>query len=173
MIYKTITETLSRLQSTPELTIGVNRLFKVRKIADSDKINNASQAYVKLLQGWDKEVMCRVKEYRTLVLDSADRPTYLISFPILDTSADHSNIARLFDMIKQLPNAKKVIIGQNSPEKTVLPDREEEDIAKTFKMNGASLDIPVSRHLIMSHNALFAFAQARPKKRHATRHLVK
>jgi DNA repair protein RadC len=163
---KNIPETLFRIAGMSDYLTSVTRLFKVRAITDGHKINTASQAYTKLLQGWDKEVMSWVKEYRTLVLDSSDRPRYLISFPVLGQEADQSNIAQLFEMVKELlPDAKKVIIGQNSPEKTVLPDLEEEAIARTFKTNGENLNIPVFRHLIMSPSALYAFDQPRHKKR--------
>jgi DNA repair protein RadC len=134
------------------------RLYNVRPIKSATKIHNKDEAYNRLLKNWDKDVMDWVKEYKTIVLNRSDRPIYEVSFEAIG-KVNNDHIIKLFEIIKNLPNAFKIIIGQNSPEKSVLPDQEDRHLAEQFRTFGEQNDMPVVQQLIMSSNSLYAFDQ--------------
>jgi DNA repair protein RadC len=138
-----------------------DRFYHVHQIKHSPKIinkNDKDEAYDHLLKDWDKDVMDWVKEYKTLVLNRSNKPIFMITFEALG-KVTNDNISKLFDIIKSLPNAYKIIIGQNSPERSVLPDEEDKNVAAQFKEFGRRNNIEVVQQLIMSPNSLYAFNQ--------------
>ncbi|WP_419698120.1 JAB domain-containing protein [Mucilaginibacter sp. NFX135] len=135
----------------------LQNLFKLEPVEHHARLKTSSEVFSIVIHNWDEDVMDSVKAYKTVVLDSCDRPLRSVYFePNAPIDLDH--IKTLFEVIRsQIDTAASVVICRNNASKPFLPDEQEKRVAASFRNYGKKVHIPVIDQFVVSSMGMYRF----------------
>jgi DNA repair protein RadC len=129
---------------------------KVR-LSECPKIACSRQAYSILLEGWDKNKLEFVEQFKVMLLNKANR---VIGVLLLGTGsvAGVAVDVRLIMFTAMKCNASGIIISHNHPSGNLTPSEQDKLLTKQVKDAGLVLDLPLLDHIIVTAEGFFSFA---------------
>ncbi|MGC4100851.1 JAB domain-containing protein [Ferruginibacter sp.] len=128
------------------------------KPSERPKIVSPEDAYLILLQTWDKAKIELVEQFRVILLNRNRRVlgiTTLTSGTSTGTIADPKQVFGL--ALKA--NATEIMISHNHPSGSVLPSKSDQELTRKMKIVGQFLELKVIDHIIVSVEGFYSFAK--------------
>lgn len=121
------------------------------------KITGSEDAYLILMDTWDKSKLEFVEQFKVMLLNRANR---VLGICTLTTGSSTGTIAdpKLVFAVALKANATNVILAHNHPSGTLEPSKSDSDITRKMKAAGEFLELKVLDHLIVSIEGFYSFA---------------
>ncbi len=126
------------------------------KASERPKVTSSSDAFDIILNQWDNDIQYR-ESFAVLLLNRANKClgiTFISKGGISGTTAD----PKMIFQAALKANASSIIIAHNHPSGNLKPSDNDIKLTKSIKNAGATLELPVIDHLILSNDAYFSFA---------------
>jgi DNA repair protein RadC len=141
------------LLNISEIIISYQPKFKA---SERPKVTSSSDAFDIILNQWDKDIQYR-ESFAVLLLNRANKClgiAFISKGGISGTTAD----PKMIFQAALKANASSIIIAHNHPSGNLKPSDNDIKLTKIIKNAGATLELPVIDHLILSNDAYFSFA---------------
>ena len=126
------------------------------KASERPKVSSSSDAFDIILNQWDNDIEYR-ESFAVLLLNRANKclgMTFISKGGISGTIAD----PKMIFQAALKANASSIIIAHNHPSGNLKPSDNDIKLTKAIKNAGATLELPVIDHLILSNDTFFSFA---------------
>ncbi|WP_373523796.1 RadC family protein [Aquiflexum sp.] len=126
-------------------------------LSQCPKITCSRQAYSVLLEGWDKDKIEFVEQFKVMVLNKANR---VIGVLLLGTGsvAGVTVDVKLIMFTAMKSNASGIIISHNHPSGNLMPSNQDKLLTQKVKEAGNILDLPLLDHIIVTQEGYFSFS---------------
>ncbi|SMD44846.1 DNA repair protein RadC [Aquiflexum balticum DSM 16537] len=127
------------------------------KLSACPKIACSRQAYSILLEGWDKDKIEFVEQFKVMVLNRANK---VIGVLLLGTGsvAGVTIDVKLIMFTAIKCNASGIVISHNHPSGNLMPSKQDKLLTQKVKEAGEILDLPLLDHIIVTQEGFFSFA---------------
>lgn len=144
----------SKLFKVAEVQISYNPKFKV---SERPQIKSSNDAYRILRQQWDSGKIELLEEFKILLLNRKSRVLGVVNISQGGVAATAVDSKIVFASALKA-NASGIILCHNHPSGEIDPSTEDIKLTDKLKDGGASLDIIIMDHLIISKDTFYSFA---------------
>ncbi|MEQ8357877.1 MAG: JAB domain-containing protein [Cytophagales bacterium] len=125
------------------------------KASDRPRIDSPEKAYQTLKELWDDEQIALVEEAKMLLLDNA---LGLMCYSNLSKGGTTCTIVdpKIVFATALKRRASKIILAHNHPSGLLKPSRQDIHISKKLAEAGATLDLPVLDHIIITDEGYYS-----------------
>jgi len=127
------------------------------KASDRPQISKSIDAYELFLQCWDKNKIAFVEQFKTMLLNRANRVLGIYEVSTGSVSGTVADPKQIFSAALKA-NASYILLAHNHPSGSLKPSRADEALTAKLKEAGRYLDLPVLDHLIISEEGYLSFA---------------
>jgi DNA repair protein RadC len=127
------------------------------KISECPKIASSRQAYAILLEGWDKDKLEFVEQFKVMLLNRACKVIGVLLLGTGGVAAVPVDV-RLVMFTAMKCNASSIIISHNHPSGNLSPSEQDRQLTQKIKEAGNYLDLPLFDHIIVTAEGFYSFA---------------
>ncbi|MRX46642.1 JAB domain-containing protein [Pedobacter puniceum] len=122
------------------------------------KVGQASDVYKILLDGWDKDSIHLVEQFKIVLLNKACK---VLGVSTISTGGITGTIVdmKLVFGIALKGGASSIVLTHNHPSGGLIPSTQDRNLTRKIYEAGRILDIDVVDHLIISTEGYYSFAE--------------
>ena len=121
------------------------------------KINKSEDAYLSLLNSWNKDLIELQEEFKILLVNNANEVLGIQNLSKGSTNGVTVDVKLLFAVALKAC-ATGIIIAHNHPSGSLKPSESDRNLTKKIKESGKLLDIKLLDHLIVTKDSYFSLA---------------
>lgn len=146
-------ETIPKGGSVAEIELTYKPLLKLSNLP---KIQYSHDAYIILLDNWDKSKLEFVEQFKVLLLNRANK---VLGICTLSTGGLSSTVVdiRLLFAVAVKSNASGIVIAHNHPSGRLFPSDNDKLITKKVKEAGELLEVSLLDHIIVTAEGYYSF----------------
>jgi len=139
--------------------IAENQISYSAKVAKKFriKINKSEDAYLSLLNSWNKDLIELQEELKILLLNNANEVLGIQNLSKGSTNGVNVDLKLLF-AVSLKACATGIIIAHNHPTGNLQPSESDKTLTQKIKESGKLLDIKLLDHLIVTKESFFSLA---------------